>query len=77
MYESVHPSYHVSSDGGFGGGHSEPLTEDAAPVRETGPVPQQSPGETERIKLYHLEQGCPNLFSPRAAYRKIYEGLGH
>lgn len=39
--------YHVTRDGGFGRGHSEPLAEDADPVRHAGAVPQQSPGQTD------------------------------
>ena len=34
-------AYHVSGDGGLGGGHAEPLTQDAHIVGESGAVPQQ------------------------------------
>lgn len=51
VHPLIHPMYHVASDRSFRWGNSEPLTEDANPVRQTGTMPQQSPGRNTHTRL--------------------------
>lgn len=73
---SVPPSYHVTSDGSFRWGHSEPLTEDTDIVSQAGTVPQQSPGRQTDTHIHSglYEMNIWNLVAMQIA--KLHSTYG-
>lgn len=77
MIQYISESHHVSGHWSLWRGHSQPLTQDPHPVRQTGTMPQEhSSIHNNKNNLYYLKYDCCNsVKSDEAHTRPEFKGV--